>query len=310
MPEAIRVVVAFPLPFYTPIWAARRMGALEAESLTATILVPTPGQTVDLIQRGEADVALSGVMRSFVLADRGGPRLTAIAEVNSRDGFLLLSRTPAEAFAWRDLERGRLILFGEAPTPWMCLQAVLRRHGVDPGRLSLIRDLSVADATRAFLAGDGDYLETPQPNGEELLAAGKAHLAAAMADPVGHVPYSSLVVTPEFRRTRPDVCARVVRALARTQRWMSRERPETIADLVAPDFPAVNPEILRRVIARFHAASTWPADPRQERAPFERLGQMLVDGGLIHRAASYDDLVDDGFAEAAAREVGGAVDRA
>jgi hypothetical protein len=30
---------------------------------------------------------------------------------------------------------------------------------------------------------------------------------------------------------------------------------------------------------------------------------MLVDGGLIRRAASYDDLVDDSFAEAAAREV-------
>ena len=301
MTDAIRIVVAFPLPFYTPVWVARRMGAFAAEDLTATVLVPTPGHTVDMIQRGEADVALSGVMRSFVLADRGGPRLTAIAEVNSRDGFLLLSRKPADNFAWRDLERGRLILFGEAPTPWMCLQTVLREHGVDPGRLSLIRDLSVADATKAFLAGEGDYLETAQPNAEELLASGKAHLAAGMAAPVGHVPYSSLVVTPEFRRTRAEICARVVRALARTQRWMSAERPEAIADLIAPDFPAVEGTILRRVVARFHAAGTWPADPRQARAPFERLGRMLVDGGLIRRAASYDDLVDDSLAEAAAR---------
>ena len=282
------------------------MGAFAAEDLTTAILVPTPGQTVDLIQRGEADVALSGVMRSFVLADRGGARLTAIAEVNSRDGFLLLSRKPAAPFAWQDLERGRLILFGEAPTPWMCLQTVLREHGVDPGRLSLIRDLSVPEATRAFLAGDGDYLETAQPNGEELLAAGKAHLAVAMAEPVGHVPYSSLVVTPEFRQSRPDVCARVVRALTRAQRWMARERPETVADLVAPDFPAVDPAILRRVVTRFHAAGTWPSDPRQARVPFDRLGRMLVDGGLIRRASSYDDLVDDSFAQAAARELRGA----
>jgi NitT/TauT family transport system substrate-binding protein len=298
MTEAIRIVVAFPLPFYTPLWVGRRIGAFEAEGLAVTVLVPPPGGTVDLIQRGEAEVALGGVMRSFVLADRGGPLLTAIAEVNSRDGFLLLSRTPAERFTWRNLERGRLILFGEAPTPWMCLQSVLRQRGVDPARLSVIQGLSVADATRAFLAGEGDYLETAQPNAEELLASGKAHLAAAMAGPVGHVPYSSLVVTREFRRERPETCAAVVRGLARTFQWMSAQKPGIIADLITSDFPAIEGVILRKVVARFQAAGTWPSHPSQDREAFDRLGRMLVDGGLIRTAAPYEDLVDDSFAQA------------
>jgi NitT/TauT family transport system substrate-binding protein len=252
-----------------------------------------------MLLRGAADVALGGVMRSYVLADQPVPQyLLSIAEVNSRDGFLLLSRTPVPGFSWKDLEGKRLILFAEAPTPWMCLQDVLRRHGVGIEKIQVIKGLAVSEAISTLLAGGADYLETGQPMAEELLADGQAYLAAAMAGPVGPLPYSSLLVAPDFRHAKPDLCASVVRGLARAQRWMAASPPAAIAELVAPDFPAVPRPLLDTVIARFQAAGTWPDRPGQPREPYERMGRILVAGGLIRRAAPFEKLCDDSFAQA------------
>jgi NitT/TauT family transport system substrate-binding protein len=304
--ERARIVVAFHLPFYTPLWVAERRGAFREEGLDVTIVTPPPGKTVDMIMSGEADLALSGVMRSFILADRPEPRhLVAIAEVNSRDGFFILSRERADGFRWSDLAGKRLALFGLAPTPWMCLQDVMRRNGVDPGTITLLHGLGVAEGIAALRDGGADYLQTGQPMAEELLEDGVAHLAAAQAPGVGHVPYSSFIVTPEVRRTRPDLCEKAVRALARALRWMAGQGGGAIADLIAPEFPDTRPAILHQVVGRYHAAGTWSDGPRQKREAFERLGAMLAAGGLIARAASYDALVDDTFAEAATRAVGG-----
>jgi NitT/TauT family transport system substrate-binding protein len=299
--DPIRIVVAFHSPFYAPVHVAHRLGAFRDEGLEAMRRVPPPGGTLDMIQTGAADLALSGVMRSFVQADRGGTHLVAIAEVNSRDGFFLVSRRPANGFAWRELEGRRLALFGLAPTPWMCLQMVLREHGVDPGKVHVLEGLDPGAGVAALERGDADYLQTGQPTAEALVEEGRAHLVTAQATGVAHVPYSSFIVTPAVRRDRPDLCQRAVNALARALGWMARHDGEAIADLVAPDFPDIPPPLLRKVITRYHAAGTWADGPRQDRAAFERLGAALVAGGLIRHAAPYESLVDDSFAQAASR---------
>ncbi|MBI2219068.1 MAG: ABC transporter substrate-binding protein [Candidatus Rokubacteria bacterium] len=302
--DRIRIVVAFHSPFYTPVHVAHRLGAFRDEGLDATLRIPPPGGTVDMIQTGDADLALSGVMRSFVQADRGGKHLVAIAEVNSRDGFFIVSRRPASGFAWRDLEGKRLALFGLAPTPWMCLQLALREHGVDPGKVHALEGLDPAAGVAALENGDADYLQTGQPTAEELVEEGRAHLVTPQAPGVAHVPYSSFIVTPEVRRDRPELCQRAVNALARALRWMAGHDGAAIADLIAPDFPEIRPPLLRNVVTRYHGAGTWSDGPRQDRAAFERLGGALVAGGLIRHAAPYESLVDDSFAQTAARTVG------
>lgn len=297
----ISVGVAFHSPFYTPLFVADRLGSFREEGLEATITVPPPGGTVELLQRGVADLVLSGVMRTFVLADRGGTNLIAVAEVNSRDGFFIVSRTPAPRFAWRDLEGKRLALFGLAPTPWMCLQTALREQGADPTKVEALEKLDVAQGIEALQTGRADYLQAGQPTAEELVADGIAHPVSPQAPIVGHVPYSSFIVTDETRRARPDLCAAAVRALTRALRWIADHDGAAVADLVAPEFPETRPEVLRRAVTRLKAEDVWSGGPRQPRAAFERLGRMLVSGGLIHRAAAYETLVDDSFAAAAER---------
>jgi NitT/TauT family transport system substrate-binding protein len=301
----VRIVTAFHSPFYSPVYVARRLDSFSRQGLDVEVTAPEPGGTVHSIASGRADIAVSGPMRSYVAADTMPPiPLINIAEVNSRDGFILLARKPADGFRWSDLSGRRLIVFSEAPTPWLCLLDVLRTQRIDPASIAVQRDLPVARSVEAFVAGEADYLETALPVAEELLEDGRAHLAAAMGEVVGKIPYSSLIVTAETRLTRPALCQAAVTALARAQLWMSGQSPDAIADLVARDFPEIRPAILTKVIARYQRMGTWPSHPILEREPFERLGRILLEGGLIQRAAPFKVLADNTFALAALEALG------
>jgi NitT/TauT family transport system substrate-binding protein len=235
-------------------------------------------------------------MRSFELIERGGPRLVHFAAVNDRNGFFLLSREPRPRFAWSDLVGRTVISFGGAPTPWLCMQAVLRRHGVDPARVTFIRDLSTPDAVATFRAGKADFLEHGPPVADQLIADGAGHLVASMGEATGPVPFSSFMATPQMLRRERDVFVRFVRGLHRAQRWMAAATAAEIAAVIAPAFAEIDARIRVRAVERYLRQSTWVGDPVLTRAGFEALQEILLGGGFITRRHRFEDLVDTALA--------------
>ena len=305
--QRLTVYEPFHSIFYAPQFVTLHGGHFAAEGLdvelrTAGGGVTTTGALID----GTAQVSLGGVMRSLDLADRGGPFLVHFAEVNSRNGFFLLSREPRPRFAWPDLAGRTVLSFAEAPTPWQCMLTVLRRHGVDPARVRIERALPAGDAVGAFTAGHGDFLETGQPFTEILLAEGRAHLVASMGEATGPLPFSSYMTTPAFLREQPDTLVRFTRALYGAQRWLARAPAAEVADLIAPAFPGVASEIRRAAVARYLGQQTWAADPILRAPGYAYLQQILLDGGFIQRRHRYEDLVDTSIARVAVQAVRGA----
>jgi NitT/TauT family transport system substrate-binding protein len=297
--ERLVVYEPFRSIFYTPQFVTLYGGHFAAEGLdveirTSTATVTTTGALID----GTAQVCLGGVMRSLDLADRGGPRLVHFAEVNSRNGFFLLRREAEPAFAWADLIGRTVLSFAEAPTPWQCMLTVLRRHGVDPGRVRIERTRPVAEAVAAFRAGHGDYLETGQPFTEILLGEGAAHLAASMGEATGPLPFSSYMTTTAALTDRQDMLARFTRALYQAQRWLARAPAADVAALIAPAFTDIAPAIREAAVARYLAQRTWAVDPILRAPGYEHLQQILLDGGFIARRHRYEDLIDTAIARA------------
>ncbi len=221
-----------------------------------------------------------------------GGHLGHFAAVNDRNGFFLLSRHPRPRFAWPELLGRTVISFGGAPTPWLCMQAVLRRHGVDPARVTFVRDLSTADAIAAFRAGKADFLEHGPPIVDELVADGTGHLVASLGEATGPVPFSSFMATPETLARERDVIVRFVRGLARAQRWMAAATAAEIAAVLAPAFADIDAGIRVRAVERYRLQSTWVAEPVLTRAGFEALQEILLGGGFITRRHRFEDLVD------------------
>jgi NitT/TauT family transport system substrate-binding protein len=296
----LRVVVAFHSIFYAPLPVAIRGGHFAAEGLEVDPETPAlAGGTVDALLRGVADVSLSGIMRSLELLDRGGARLVHFAAVNDRNGFFLLSREPRPRFAWSDVVGRTIISFGGAPTPWLCMQAVLRRHGVDPARVTFRRDLSTPDAIAAFRAGQADFIEHGPPVIDQLVADGTGHLVASMGEATGPVPFSSFMATPEMLTKQRDVLLRFVRGLYRAQRWMAASTAQEIAAVVAPVFGDIDPVIRVAAVERYLKQSTWAPDPVLTRRGYDTLQDILLAAGFIKKPHPFEALVDTDIARAA-----------
>ena len=294
MSRALTVLMPFHTPFYAPLPAGVALGHFREAGLDVTA-VPAARfgkATMPALLDGDIQISLGGLMRSFELADRGGPIVVHFAEVCSRNGFFLLSRAPRPGFRWADLAGRTVLSFHEAPTPWQCMLTVLRRHGVDPRTVTIERTRPLPEALAAFKGGHGDFFETGQPFTEQLIAEGAAHLAASMGEATGPVPFSSFMTTERFLRDERDVVLRFTRSLHTAQRWIAGADDKQVAELIAPAFPDIAPEIRRRAVARYLRQDTWSRDPVVRRAGYEYLQTILLDGGFITRSHRYEDLVD------------------
>ncbi len=301
---AIRVIEAFRNLFYSPFYVTHALGLFEAEGLDVTMRPRDAGESVvELLGAGSFDVALTGIMRSLVAADEGKTDYpVAFAEVNSRDGFVMLSREPTENFRWSDVESRTVISFREPPTPWMSLLRAFKNEGVDAAKVQLSVEQPIPEAIDAFKQGYGDFIELPEPFAQQLIADGIAHLAAPMGRYVGVVPYSSFAATPGFLASRHDDLMHFTRALFAGQRWVNSHGPADIAPLVAPYLPGFDVDVLIPGVERYQAQETWAADPLLRPEGFYRLQDILREGGLINGMHRYEDQVTTVFADAVMAE--------
>jgi NitT/TauT family transport system substrate-binding protein len=295
--RSLTMMEPFRSPFYAPALVAVHGGHFSRAGFDVSLVTAGPGQgTAEALIEGRADFAVAGIMRSLGLVDSGGPPIVHFAMVNDRNGFFLVSREPRPRFAWGDLAGRTVLSFGGAPTPYHCMLSVLRREGVDPSRVSFVRDLGVPEAVAAFKAGKGDFLECGPPIVDQLVGEGAAYLVASMGVATGPVPFSSLMATqPRLRDDRADL-VRIVRAFHGAQRWLAQASADDVAAVIAPAFPGIALPVLSRIVARYRAQGTWPDDPRLDRPGYERLQEILFAGGFIKGRHPYELLIDTDIA--------------
>src|SRR5437773_6306157 len=221
-PRTLTMMEPFHSPFYAPAHVAVRGGYFARAGFDVTLVTATPqNPTAEALLEGRADFAVSGIMRSLGLVDKGGPPIVHFAAVNDRNGFFLVSRVARPSFAWSDLVGRTVLSFGGAPTPYLCMLAVLRQSGVDPKGVTFVRDLGVPEAVAAFKDGKGDFIECGPPVVDQLVAEGAGHLVASMGVATGPVPFSSLMATEARLRDDRAALVRLVRAFHEAQRWIA-----------------------------------------------------------------------------------------
>lgn len=301
--HTLRIMQRFHSLFYTPQFVALHLGAFEAEGLQIELSTATSGTELSAkVVSGEVDLGLSGPIRTLELAGHGGPgRLISVLEVNSRDGFFVLGRGPQPRFQWADLVGSRFILFAEAPTPWLCLQHILRNYGVDPDTIQLLINLPTEEAVATFLRGEADYIEQGQPVVETLTSTGRASVVASEGEAVGAVPFSSYLTTPDFAERHADRLTRFARAFYQAQQWLAQQPAEEISRLIAPSFPDLDPALRTRALARYLQQQTWAKDPLLRQEGFEYLQDILLGAGFISQRYPYHEHVNVEVAQAAMR---------
>mgnify|MGYP001585234540 CR=1 FL=1 len=115
----VAVMEPFHSLFYTPQYVALHGGHFAAEGLQVTVATAGAARaTVAALLDGTARISLGGILPTLGIVDSGGELLPHFAQVNSRNGFFLVSREPRPRFRWSDLAGKTVISFAEVPVPW------------------------------------------------------------------------------------------------------------------------------------------------------------------------------------------------
>lgn len=300
--QPLRLIETFRSVFYTPIYVSVAGGFLEKEGLDVDFKTCPPefAHPLSALNRGGADIAQSGIMRSIISSDWGAVTVPMhFAKINSRDGFFVLSRTNQEPFLWESLKGAKLIPVGFSPMPWASLQFALRRHGVEPDELDLVTGLSFDDGISAFREGHAEYIHVPQPAAELLLDDGMGHVAVALGPENGHLAYSSFAATNQFLDSQPETVQRFTIGFANALEWLAANNAQEVGQAIASFFPEVSLELVVKSVARLKAQDNWPTDPVLAEPEYENLHDILVAAGLAKERQPYSKVVRTNIVETA-----------
>ena len=300
--QPLRLIETFRSVFYTPIYVSVAGGFFEKEGLDVDFKTCPPefAHPLSALNRGGADIAQSGIMRSIISSDWGAETVPMhFAKINSRDGFFVLSRTNQEPFLWESLKGAKLIPVGFSPMPWASLQFALRRHGVEPDELDLVTGLSFDDGISAFREGHAEYIHVPQPAAELLLDDGIGHVAAALGPENGHLAYSSFAATNQFLDSQPETVQRFTIGFANALVWLAANNAQEVGQAIASFFPEVSLELVVKSVARLKAQDNWPTDPVLAQPEYENLHDILVAAGLAKERQPYSKVVRTNIVETA-----------
>ena len=300
--QPLRLIETFRSVFYTPIYVSVAGGFLEKEGLDVDFKTCPPefAHPLSALNRGGADIAQSGIMRSIISSDWGAVTVPMhFAKINSRDGFFVLSRIKQEPFLWESLKGAKLIPVGFSPMPWASLQFALRRHGVEPDELDLVTGLSFDDGISAFRDGHAAYIHVPQPAAELLLDDGIGHVAAALGPENWHLAYSSFAATNQFLDSQPETVQRFTIGFANALEWLAANNAQEVGQAIASFFPEVRLELVVKSVARLKAQDNWPTDPVLAQPEYENLHDILVAAGLAKERQPYSKVVRTDIVETA-----------
>ena len=297
-PTNLRLMDTFRNLFYTPIYVAVSGGFFYRHGLNVMLTtMPEGGSAMDMLRSGEVDIAQTGISRSLMELDLGHDDAPLhVAEINSRDGFFLVSRHSVDSWDWSMLEGATVAPVGFTPVPWNSLRAAMLKNDVDLDAVNLLTGLSAQDAIQAFRSGRADYVHLPHPQAGTLVAEGAGHIAVALGNELGHICYSSFAAMPEYIASNPDTVQSFVSAFDDALTWLASAQDEEVAQRAAPFFPDLSQDILRDFIHQYRANQTWPTTSMITRQSYDSMRDILIDGGLVKARHPYDRLVRPQFA--------------
>jgi len=148
----------------------------------------------------------------------------------------------------------------------------------------------MTDNLKALRDEELDVAQMFEPYASMALKAGIGSILHA-ASARGPTTYTTFLATRGGIGRNRDAFAAMVRAVRRTQCWISERSTEELTGAVARFFPDVMPDLLASSLLRYREADLWARHPEVSQEGFARLSKSLLSGGFIARMYAYEDCV-------------------
>jgi NitT/TauT family transport system substrate-binding protein len=276
--------------FYTPLLVTIGGGFLAAEGLEAEFsIAKTPRDVLAGVHGGSVQVAQSAVSANFGALERGKKSpLAHFAQINERDGFMLVARAADEAFTWDKLE-GKKLLVDPGKQPRAMFKYALHKEGMDFDRLDVMDAGNPHAMEDAFRGGQGEYLHLQGPAAQQLVKEGIGHIVAWPGKSIGPVAFSSLAGSRQWLET--PAAETFMRAYRRGREFAIEMDSDEVASVIGRYFNEIDRDALIKAVESYQELGCWSPGVRITPEAFDAALDVFQLSGIITKRHSYKHVV-------------------
>jgi NitT/TauT family transport system substrate-binding protein len=285
----IKIMPTRHSPFYSPFLACYAGGFLEKEGIDAELRLPKAGENVGaLLRKGEIDVSQSAVSASWAELEKGEDTVPIhFAQINQRDGFILVGREPDPHFTWGNLVR-KTIIADHGKQPYLMLRWAARINNADWSEMHVIDAGSSEAMEAAFRAGDGDYIHLQAGVPQQLEAERVGFVVTRVGEGLKPLAFSSVSAYRPFLES--DAALPFLRAFAKAKDWVRQSAPGEVAGVLKPLFPALSEAALSAAIRDCQTLGCWDGGNEITPEMYAEAERAFLWGGGITRQHPYESV--------------------
>ncbi len=285
--------------FYAPQYVAISNGYFEERGLEIEL---STGQGADAVMTSvlanQVEIGFAGPEASIYVYNEGKEDYTEVfAQLTKKDGSLLVSRTDEENFSWQNLKGKTVIPGRKGGVPYMTLEYVLKKNGINPETDVVLDDSIKFDLMAgAFAAGNADYVTLFEPTASLTELEGKGYVVASVGEEAGEIPYTAYFSKKSYIEANEETIQNFTNAIYEGQTWVKEHSAEEIATVIQDFFPDTSIEMLAQSIQTYKDIDAWNETPVLEEESFNRLQEVMTMAGELENPAPYNKIVNNTFA--------------
>lgn len=282
--------------FYSPLYVAAGRGFFAKHGLTFDFVAAQGSdKATAALLSGAADVVLTGPETSIYIQNGRSPtKIKIFAGLTATDGSFLVGCEKIANFDWSMLKGKTVLGWRKGSSPALFLDAILRKHGLDPDKdVTIVSNVAIPARMGAFMAGTADFGTFFEPDVTTIEKAGKGVSMVNVGNSLGKIDYTVFAATDDFIARNPEVISGFAAAIAEAEAWIATADPKEVAATLAPYFPGMAPDLLAETVVRHRDAGVWKTSPTVEPQAIAALQDLLVASGLLkaEERVAYEKIV-------------------
>ena len=286
--------------FYAPQYVAINNGYFEENGMKIEL---STGQGADAVMTavlsGQCDIGFAGPEASIYVYNEGKEDYTQVfAQMTKRDGSFLVAKEDTDNFSWQDLKGKTVIPGRKGGVPYMTLEYVLKKNGINPQT-----DLTLDDSIKfdlmagAFSSGDAEYVTLFEPTASLTEQEGKGYVVASVGAEAGEIPYTAYFAKKSYIESNEDTIQKFTNAIYKGQQYVKEHTSKEIAEAIQSFFPDTDIEQLTNAVQSYKDIDAWNETPVLKEEAYHRLEEVMTMAGELDKKAPYEKVINNKYAE-------------
>ncbi len=286
--------------FYAPQYVAIENGYFKDNGIDLELTTGGGADTVmTAVLSNQVDIGFAGPEASIYVYNEGKEDYTQVfAQMTKKDGSFLVAKEDTKDFKWEDLKGKTIIPGRKGGVPYMTLEYVLKKNGLDPKK-----DLKLDDSIKfdlmagAFTSGEAEYVTLFEPTASLTEKEKKGYIVTSVGKEAGDIPYTAYFAKKSYISKNEDLIQNFTNAIYKGEQWVKNHTAEEIAKKILGYFPGTEEGLIVEAVKSYKEIDAWNESPVLKKESFDRLQDVISLAGELDKKVPFEKIVNNKYSE-------------